>query len=288
MGASSDFFDGCADLLFGMVPNMTRVWVLAVLVLSSCASGRRGTVRPDLEQVLLRHLRADGPNHRHVLRLFALAPAFARAEGADLEVVQTAALLHDATKEDGEGSPFERLCTHHTQAAALARRELSGLGFSKTHTERVAQAIEQHMGPLGENPEFQAPRFMTGFCKRDFPTPSTPEARVLFDIDMLDLMTVDGVVKVVTLRQRNAEFAKESVQASALTGRDSAWKSVVDARQVLLTAAAQRCGEALARHSRAFLDGVDFAQVTSVEAFEAAARAYLVVQPLPACVSPGR
>jgi len=54
-----------------------------------------------------------------------------------------------------------------------------------------------------------------------------------------------------------------------------------------MTAAAQGCGDALSRHSRAFLEGVDFAQVTSVEAFEAAARAYLALQPLPACLSPG-
>jgi hypothetical protein len=264
---------------------MRKFFVLAALVLS-CASGPRGATRPAVEQVVLRHVRAGGPNHRHLLRVAALAPAFARAEAADLEVVQTAALLHDATKEDGAGSPYERLCTHHTQAAQLARRELPSLGFSKTHIEAIAQAIEQHMGPLGENPEFQSPRFMTGFCRRDFPTPSSPEARVLFDLDMLDLMTVDGVVKVVTLRQRNPEFAKESVQASALTGRDSAWKSVVDARQVLMTAAAQGCGDALSRHSRAFLEGIDFAQVSSVEAFEAAAKAYLAEQPLPVCVSP--
>ena len=59
---------------------------------------------------------------------------------------------------------------------------------------------------------------------------------MLFDLDMLDLMTVDGVVKVVELRQKNPEFERaaferEPLKDSALTGRDSAWKSVNDGRR---------------------------------------------------------
>jgi hypothetical protein len=178
------------------------------------------------------------------------------------------------TKEDGSGTPFERFCTHHAQGAALARAELPTLGFSAEKSARIAEAIEQHMGPLGENPEFHAPRFMSGFCARTYPTPTTAEARVLFDLDMLDLMTVEGVVKVVTLRQRNAEFQKESLKDSALTGKDSAWKSVVDAQQVLLTPTAQSRGRDIATRTRVFLDSVDFEQVQTVEQFAAAARAW--------------
>lgn len=243
----------------------SRFWV--VLLLAGCAHGPT----PAVESLVVRHVKRDGPNHQHVLRLFAAAPELARAEGADLEVVQLAALLHDVTKEDGTGTPFERFCTHHAQAAAVARLELPTLGYSSATTARVAEAIEQHMGPLGENPEFHAPRFMSGFCQREYPRPSTAEARVLFDLDMLDLMTVQGVVKVVTLRQRNAEFAKETLEQSALTGKDSAWKSVVDAQQVLVTSTAQRRGAEISARTRQFLESVDFSKVTSVEAFSAAA-----------------
>lgn len=233
-----------------------------------------------------RHVAADGPNAQHMQRLAEAAPAFARTEGALLDVVLPAVLLHDAAKEHGDGTPYERFCTHHQQSAVIARRELTALGLEPAIVERVAQAIEQHMGPLGDNAEFAAPRFMTGFCKRDFPTPTTIEARVVFDLDMLDLMTVAGVVKVVTLRQKNAEFARESVKDSALTGKDSAWKSVIDARHVLMTATGQRCGETIQRHTRAFLDSVDFEAVTSVETFSAAAAAWLTTHPQPHCVSP--
>jgi hypothetical protein len=258
---------------------------LLLLALSSCA--HVPTTPPQgLVDVMSKHVRRDGPNHLHMLRLARLAPRLTKAEGVSARIVEAAVLLHDATKEDGAGTAFERFCTHHEQGAALALAELPGLGYGADEVEAVASAISQHMGPLGENPDFHAPRFMTGFCKREFPTPLSPEAKVVFDLDMLDLMTVDGVVKVVTLRQRNAEFAKEPLQASALTGADSAWKSVVDARQVLLTRTGQACGAAVEAHSRAFLDSLDFGAVTTVEAFTAAAKAYLSRRPLPECVSP--
>lgn len=256
---------------------MLRFGVFLLLV--GCAHSPPAP-RADVVSLMLRHVKADGPNHRHMLRLARLVPAFSKAEGASPAIVEAAVLLHDATKEDGSGTPYERFCTHHEQGAALATRELPSLGYSTADSARVAEAIEQHMGPCGEK------RFMTSFCKREYPAPSTAEARVLFDLDMLDLMTVDGVVKVVTLRQRNAEFAKEPVKDSALTGADSAWKSVTDARAVLVTKTGQACGDAVQAHTKAFLDGVDFAAATTVESFEASAKTFLSAHPLPACVTP--
>jgi len=259
-------------------------WAMVVLLVS-CAHAPVSP-QPRVVEVMLQHVKRDGPNHRHMLRLAKLSARLAKAEGADARLVEAAALLHDAAKEDGQGAPFERFCTHHLQAAALARQSLPGLGFSADETARVAAAIEQHMGPLGDNEELHVPRFMSGFCKREFPRPATVEAKVLFDLDMLDLMTVEGVVKVVTSRQRNSEFAKESLRDSALTGADSSWKSVVDARQVLLTPTGQRCGDEVQRHTRAFLGQVPFETVTTVEAFEQAAHAWLTSHALPACVAP--
>ena len=259
---------------------MSRWWLLMFV---SCAHAPV-TSEPRVVEVMLQHVKRDGPNHRHMLRLAKVSERLSKAEGAEARIVEAAALLHDATKEDGQGAPYERFCTHHLQAGALARQSLSGLGFSAVDTERVAAAIEQHMGPVGDNAEFHAPRFMSGFCKREFPRPETVEAKVLFDLDMLDLMTVDGVVKVVTLRQRTPEFAK--VRDSALTGADSAWKSVVDARQVLLTPSGQRCGDEVQRHTRAFVDQVPFETVTTVDAFERAAQSWLATHPLPPCVTP--
>lgn len=229
-------------------------------------------------------VKVDGPNDAHQRRLFFYAPPFANAAGADLGVVQAAAMMHDATKEDGAGTPKERFCNHGNEGGAWAEQTLLTLGKSATFASRVRAAITEHMGPCGENPEWHAPRFMTKFCAREFPAPSTLEAKVLFDLDMLDLMTVDGVVKVVQLRQRGAEFEREPLRDSAETGADSAWKSVNDARQVLFTTKAQQCGAELTAHTRAFLDAVPWAEVSSVEPFKAYAVQWLQQHPLPECL----
>src|SRR5437879_2574009 len=149
---------------------------------------------------LTRRVRAGGPNHLHCRRLYYYAQTFAPAAGADVGVVSAAAILHDATKEDGSGGAVERFCTHGFQGAAYARETLRALGRSDVFADRVADAIAQHMGPRGWNWRFIDRRFMSKYCPHeDFPKPTTREAQVLSDIDVLDLMTVDGVVKVVEL-----------------------------------------------------------------------------------------
>ena len=229
-------------------------------------------------------VKKGGPNQLHMRRLYFAAAPFAEAGQADVHVVRAAALLHDATKEDGQGEPKERFCNHGHEGGAWSAGVLKGLGKSEPFSTRVAAAIVEHMGPCGHNPSWGADRFMTRFCAREYPKPSTAEARVLYDLDMLDLMTVDGVVKVVELRQKNPEFEREPLRDSALTGKDSAWKSVNDAQQTLLTSAAQSCGGKLVEHSKRFLDGVDWAQVKDVPAFKAAAEKFLNDSALPECL----
>jgi hypothetical protein len=241
----------------------------------------------DIEKIyaaLLSRVKSGGPNHLHSRRLFHYAPPFAKAAGANLDVVQAAALLHDSTKEDGSGEPKERFCTHGDQGAAYTQQVLEGLGKSKGLALATSQAVSEHMGPCGFNWSFFSKRFMSKFCDRKYDKPKSAEARVLYDIDMLDLMTVDGVVKVVELRQTNPEFEKEPLKDSAISGADSAWKSVVDARQTLLTDAAGACGDKLTLHTQQFVDGVDFERVKDVDAFKRAAAEYLAARPLPDCL----
>ncbi|MBL9023384.1 MAG: HD domain-containing protein [Myxococcales bacterium] len=240
--------------------------------------------RERIYAALLKHVERGGPNHLHSRRLYHYAPPFAEAAGANVHVVQAAALLHDATKEDGKGEPKEKFCTHGEQGADLTKAVLSEIGKSETFTETASEAVREHMGPCGFNWSYLSRRFMSKFCDRRFPKPSSAEAKVLYDIDMLDLMTVDGVVKVAELRQKNPEFEKEPLEASVRSGPDSAWKSVVDAKQTLLTEKAKSCGAALAEHTKIFVDGLDFAKVTDVPALKQAAAAYLVASPLPSCL----
>jgi uncharacterized protein len=102
-----------------------------------------------------------------VLRVLALAERLALAEGADLEIVHAAALLHDVARSLPE-------VEHARAGAETARRLLAGQPPDRV--EAVAHAIEAH-------------RFRRG------PAPATLEARVLHDADKLDAIGAIGVAR---------------------------------------------------------------------------------------------
>ena len=106
----------------------------------------------------------------HVLRVLALAERIGRAEGANLEIVRTAALLHDVGREQAEAEGLD----HAAFAADRARDILAGQPVAKV--EAVAHAIAAH-------------RF------RASPEPATLEAQVLFDADKLDAIGAVGVAR---------------------------------------------------------------------------------------------
>ena len=106
----------------------------------------------------------------HVLRVLALAERIGWAEGADLEVVRAAALLHDGGREQAEADGLD----HAAFAADRAREILARWPSEKV--EAVAHAIAAH-------------RFRTG------PEPATLEAQVLFDADKLDAIGAVGVAR---------------------------------------------------------------------------------------------
>ena len=106
----------------------------------------------------------------HVLRVLALAERIGQAEGADLEIVRAAALLHDVARADEEGSS-----TCHAQAGAQRAREILH-GYPPEKVEAVAQAIATH-------------RF------REKSIPQTLEAQVLYDADKLDAIGAIGVAR---------------------------------------------------------------------------------------------
>ena len=106
----------------------------------------------------------------HVLRVLALAERIAEAEGADMAVVRTAALLHDIAHNEPE---------HHLRGAERARELLAD--EPPAFVEAVAQAIEAH-------------RFRAG------PQPDTLEAQVLSDADKLDAIGAVGVARAFAHR----------------------------------------------------------------------------------------
>lgn len=103
----------------------------------------------------------------HVLRVLALAERMAEMEGADVEIVRTAALLHDIARDDSHED--------HAQAGAKrARLLLAGHPLEKV--EAVARAIAAH-------------RFRSG------PAPQTLEAKIVHDADKLDAIGAVGVAR---------------------------------------------------------------------------------------------
>jgi uncharacterized protein len=106
-----------------------------------------------------------GHDFDHVLRVTALAERIARAEGADLDVVRTAALLHDVAESVDRES-------HHLLGAQRARELLAGQPTA--FVDAVSHAIEAH-------------RF------RHDPQPQTLEAKVLSDADKLDSIGAIGI-----------------------------------------------------------------------------------------------
>jgi uncharacterized protein len=80
----------------------------------------------------------------HVTTVVRLAKRLAEITGADSDVVEAAAWLHDIRKEVGE--------RHAEEGAAFARQLLPQTDFPAAKIERVAYAIEVHMGLWRDEP----------------------------------------------------------------------------------------------------------------------------------------
>ena len=110
----------------------------------------------------------------HTQRVAALARHIAQAEGADLEVVVTAACLHDigrATQDASNGT----IC-HAAKGAELAVPLLDALNLPRDKKENILHCIRSHRFRKGEEPR-------------------TLEAQVLFDADKLDSIGAIGVAR---------------------------------------------------------------------------------------------
>ncbi len=112
----------------------------------------------------------------HVLRVYKMAEKLALAEGADLEVVRAAALLHDA--EGSAPHDEHNRATHHEASASFARTVLETEGWEDGRIAAVEHCIRAHRYRTTE-------------------TPQTPEAKVLFDADKLDVLGAYGAARTI-------------------------------------------------------------------------------------------
>lgn len=121
----------------------------------------------------------------HVARVYLLAEHLALAEGADVEVVRAAALLHDA-QGDRQGfhddeAPDEEIqrLKHHHNSAEFARQVLEAEGWTEARINDVQHCIRAH-------------RF-----RDEAEQPQTLEGKVLFDADKLDAIGATGVARAI-------------------------------------------------------------------------------------------
>src|SRR5574341_2293737 len=80
----------------------------------------------------------------HILRVLRMAERLAEAEGADIEIVRTAALLHDIARpgDDSVAAQIDPQQDHAILAGAEIRRLLAD--EPPAFTEAVIHAVEAH------------------------------------------------------------------------------------------------------------------------------------------------
>jgi uncharacterized protein len=162
----------------------------------------------------------------HVLRVLALAERIGQAEGAALEIVRAAALLHDVARAEEERTG----ACHARVGAERARQILAGHPADKV--EAVAQAIASH-------------RF------RDEVVPQTLEAKVLYDADKLDAIGAIGVARAYALAGKRGQHLWAETPAGSLAESQSPYCTLVHEftfklsrlKETLFTATARQIAE---------------------------------------------
>lgn len=112
----------------------------------------------------------------HVERVYRMAERLAQAEGADLEIVRAAALLHDVRGTKPGSLARTR---HHIASAEFAAEVLTAEGWQPQRIAAVRHCILSH-------------RF-----RNEEEAPATLEAKVLFDADKLDVLGAVGVARAI-------------------------------------------------------------------------------------------
>ncbi len=122
----------------------------------------------------------------HIERVYALAERLAQSEGADLEIVRAAALLHDI---EGSHPAGDERGSHHVQSADLAGEILREQGWAEERIRAVQHCIRAHRYRDNSEP------------------PATIEAKILFDADKLDVLGAIGIVRVLGYAQQAGQPA---------------------------------------------------------------------------------
>ncbi len=156
---------------------------------------------PTFEQARVWYAASD-PVHdfAHVQRVYNMAERLALAEGADLEIVRAAALLHDAL---GTTPGAEVRAVHQHSSAEFAGQVLREEHWPEERIAAVQHCIRAHRYRDTSEP------------------PGTIEAKVLFDADKLDVLGAVGVARVIAYASLAGQpFYAEPSQHFLQTGQE--------------------------------------------------------------------
>jgi len=129
-----------------------------------------------IKEIVEKELSCSAHNMEHVMRVYNLSLHLAKEEtGIDLDVLKTAALLHDIArvKEDKDNSGN---IDHAILGAEMAEKILRDFDYPEEKVELIKHCIATH-------------RF------RNENGPKTKEAKILFDADKLDVIGSIGVAR---------------------------------------------------------------------------------------------
>ncbi len=152
---------------------------------------------PTFEQASAWYSSGD-PVHglEHIQRVYRLAERIAREEGADIEIVRAAALLHDLDSSQATSTAQDLRQQHQVSSADLAGQILQREGWSAERIQAVQHCIRAHR-----------------FRQRNEP-PQTIEAKVLYDADKLDAIGATGFARAVAyaMQANQPIYARPSAQ----------------------------------------------------------------------------
>lgn len=143
----------------------------------------------------------------HTQDVATMALKIAEKEGADKEVVEIAAWLHDV----GSCQPGVDFIDHHEVSVKLANKLLCDIDYPQEKKERVLRVIREHM----PNPrKANIALLLTKSGKDDsyLPRPSSIESKVLFDADGINACGPWGITKTMYLGGKDNKNIKELVK----------------------------------------------------------------------------
>jgi len=124
-------------------------------------------------------MKSQSPSHdwTHVERVLQNALHIGKIEGADLEIVELSALLHDIARDKDATTTGTGTACHAVEGAKMAEEILKKHNYPDEKIKAICHCIEAH--------RFRDPTL----------PPKTLEAKVLFDADKLDVLGAIGVAR---------------------------------------------------------------------------------------------